>query len=272
MPFKIAHLCLFTLSWGIFLTSGALADRSSFASFERRMYQHDQALAEVSQSLEEWLSGRLEQRAFLRRLEEQKRAFTALPGKAGDSIRSSELRMVEAMAEFAGAKQPTAAGQQKLFLKLGELNCRRSVEYLQWRERELKSLLAGKPLSSTGEYLAWEAAWNPIWLEEARLTLSLQQGMLSGAGSGQEGKKVLQGLLKLSERGAKIKAPETAKELQTLALDRVAVLARTAEQLIRLEARQSRGALTQVRRLSRKLSSLTEEFQGKRLRIVQNLN
>lgn len=267
------RLCLLlSFGLGLLLTSGLLADQKSFVSFESQIFRHEQALAVASRSLEEWLSGRLDQKAFLNQLDVQKKSFGALPGSTGTAIRKSELDMLDSMGSFARSQQPTADGQRKLFLTLGELNCRRSEEYLQWRERELKGLLASKLPIGAKDYFAWEAAWNPIWLEEARLTRRLQQGMLSGSASGEESKKVLQGLLKLSERGAKIKAPGTARELQTLALDRVAVLARTAEQLIRLESRQSRSALTQVRRLSRKLSSVTEEFQGKRLQIIQSLN
>lgn len=263
------HLLLSVL-FCVGLSALAFAQKG-FVVFEGQVFQHEKSLAVASQSLEEWLSGRLEQKAFLTKISEQKRALGTLPGEAGSKMVKAENQILDAMSSFAKQSQPTSDGQRQLFLSLGRLTQQRSLDYLKWRETELKGLLSNKLTQEQASYVRWEAAWNPIWIEEAKLTLRLQQAMLSESSSPQESKTVLQSLLKLAERGTKISTPTQAKELQQLSTDRLAVLARTSEQLIRLEARQSRSALTQVRRLGKKLTELTEEFQGKRLTLLKKL-
>ena len=68
-----------------------------------------------------------------------------------------------------------------------------------------------------------------------------------------------------------IACPSNLETLDATATERLTLLTRTAEQLLRLEKRSSSGALTRVRRLSRQLSEITAKFQADRLKTLASV-
>ena len=250
----------------------ALAEDSSFQRFvktEKQILSHEQQLSKMASALEEWLSGRSKRSVLLETLKQVESATSrppSLPAMTQKAVESSERDMLRLVREFATSKDPDGDGQRRLFSGMSQTTEKRTLALLSWRTATVKELLSRKLPADRASQLTWEAAWYPIWAEEAKYTRRLQAGLLEEATRDQS--DILKGLLALRVRAQAIPCPPRLTELQKMSLERLTLLARTAEQLLRLEKRQSRGALTRVRRLSRKLSDLTEQFQSRRLELL----
>lgn len=257
----------------LFLLASVSAKPSArYLACESEVSRHEEALSGLALSTEEWLSGRLKQQQMLTRLAHSESAlgsYLNLPKPVATQAFAAEQKMLRETRRFVEAKEPDSEGQKALFLKLGGLQESRTKSLLNWRLGQNKALARG---GRPSEYLAWEAHWLPLWLEEATLTRKLQLALLSDDETGvKEKKDILRSLLRLRVKGEKVQVGSQLQELQALSQERLTILARTAEQLIRMEKRKSRGALTRVRRLSKKLTRLTQEFQGKRLKQLKQL-
>lgn len=256
------------------LTGTCLADSASFLQAERQLLQQEQALSRLADGLEEWLAGRLAKEQLLIKLEEVSQDLKECPGLPRDSSRKLlrlERTMLDKARSFATRNKPDGEGQRELFLSLSSLNEERTLLLLEWRTRQLTELLADSTPAELHAHYRWEASWLPLWREEAVLTRKLQQGLLNEGPDQADHRAILQSLLRLRSRAEAVAPPALDRELHRLCLERLVILARTAEQLLRLEKRKSRGALTRVRRLSKRLSALTEEYQEKRLHVLQQV-
>lgn len=252
----------------------ALADHAGLVAAEQQIVAHEAVVTDLSKSLEEWLSGRMGQKAFLSKVDSLGQAlhpYTGLAAGTGNAVLKLEQGLLEAARAFAKQESPTAAGQRQLFLSLGRLTEERTQKLLDWRSKEIGRMLKSERYSTRKAYYGWEASWIPLWREEARLTYQLQASVLSDKSEDKAGREVLSSFLKLTAKADQLKVPDTAVALQSLSKDRLTVLTRTSEQLLRLEKRQSRSAITQVRRLSAKLSTLTEQYQSARLKLLRTL-
>lgn len=256
------------------LATPALAEHGGMVAAEEQIVSHEAVVTDLSKNLEEWLSGRMAQRAFLNKvdtLRQSLQAYTGLQAGTGEAVLKLENGLLDAAAAFAKQESPTAAGQRQLFLTLGRLTEERTQKLLDWRAKEIGKMLKSEKSPKRKAYYAWEEAWIPLWREEARLTYKLQASVLSEKSEDKAGREVLSSFLKLTAQADQLKVPDTAADLQSLSKDRLTVLTRTSEQLLRLEKRQSRSAVTQVRRLSAKLSTLTEQYQSARLKLLRAL-
>ena len=266
------HLIPLSLVW-LFFVLPVSAESSSFQRFvetEQQVLSHERQLSKMASILEEWLSGRAKRSALLETLKEVESATSRPPNlskAAQNTVRSSEAEMIRLVRNFATAEDPDGDGQRRLFSGMSRTTEKRTQALLSWRIQTVSELLKQKLSAAQKSQLVWEAAWYPIWSEETKYTRLLQAGLLEEATS-EEG-EILKGLLALRVRAQAIQCPERLADLQKLSLERLTILARTAEQLLRLEKRKSRGALTRVRRLSRKLSELTELFQARRFELLR---
>lgn len=269
MTFRFLAVLLIAIT----LLQTALAEPESFQDFlknEKQIVSHELELSRMASVLEEWLSGRSKRSVLLETLKQVEAATARPPSlskKAKDTVKSTEAEMIRLIREFATEEDPDGDGQRRLFSGMSQTTEKRTLALLSWRAGVVKELLKQKLPAARSAQLTWEAAWYPIWAEEAKYTRRLQAGLLEeSAGDDSE---ILKGLLALRVRAQAISCPERVADLQRMSLERLTILARTAEQLMRLEKRKSRGALTRVRRLSRKLSALTEEFQSRRLELLR---
>ena len=140
---------------------------------------------------------------------------------------------------------------------------------LQWRAAYNESLRKStKKDSARARYLTWESAWLPLWKSEVDITYRLQKSVLAKGGPAQ-GAGFVRELLALQAKAAAVPAASELESLQEVALRRLTLLARTAEQLDRLGRGESRGAVTRVRRLSKDLTGLAEQLQDQRLAMLK---
>lgn len=238
------------------------AEVQTFQSVETSLFARESTLAEMAGALESWLSGRAT-------LEDTK----VLVGKARTSLAQSspvpaldsfEKEMANQIFSFLQSDEHTADGQRRLFRKLGESTRDRSLALIKWRQGEMPTLKADQA------WKTWETAWLPLWKEEATLTYELQLKLLDPEQfSKAENSALLRELLALQTRAQKIEAGQDLEKLQSLSVERLTVLARAAEQLLRMDRTQSRGAVTRVRRLSKQLDALTREFRQLRLQKIR---
>ncbi len=235
------------------------------------MQRHEGALAVLAESLEEWLAGRMKQVALVQKLEGISKtlsSYRGLDSTVFSQVAGLEQKMLDRTLAFAKTDSPDSDGQRALFLSLSELNEKRNLALLGWRSKRVSELLAVDLPSPAHSYFRWEAGWLPLWTEEVRLTGELQRRLLDSGDDSQSNTDILKGLLRLRARAESIAVPDAYAPLNSLSKKRLTLLARTGEQLLRMDERKSRGALTRVRRLSRQLSELTEEFQLRRLAIL----
>jgi hypothetical protein len=272
----LVTICLAILTL-IGLTEPCLAQTPSYPEFlsaEREVYAHEESLSTVAESLEEWLAGRQKKAELAGHLTSARKSLTPyrkIPKKYSGPLLQSELGILDRINEFSRSEEPDGEGQRRLFLGLSEFNEKRSLTLLEWRQAQAGHFLAGPQSEEIHGYFRWEASWLPIWKEEAGLTRRLQKGLLDTKGEDGQQTEVLKELLRLRSRADKVACPEAYRNVQDLSKERLTVLARTAEQLLRLEQRKSRGAVTRVRRLSRKLTEITKKFQTERLEILSDI-
>lgn len=155
-----------------------------------------------------------------------------------------------------------------MLLSVSTLSQERTTHLLEWRAERLKNLLARDLSIDLHRYLRWEATWVRLWIDEADLTARLQRGFLDEV-SQSEQKQILKELLRLRVKAEHTAFSQDLEALDTLAKERLTVLARTAEQLMRLDEHKSQGAFVRVRRLSRELDKITERFQADRLEALE---
>jgi hypothetical protein len=257
--------------WGLvvlFLLCGPASAQPTPASYlaaEREIHQHDVRLTEIATALENWLAGRMDQSDFLQLLESTRLSpFQRLGPKAGKAAYAQEKQMLQRIQAFAAEKSPDSDGQRALFLSLSGFTESRTKTLMRWRQEKLRLLLAANLTNEQHVYYRWELAWTEVWDREAELTSQLEQAFLdeSGAPPPQD---LLRSLLKLRLRADNTACPQSLIALDTICKERLTLLTRTAEQLLRLKKRHSSGALTRVRRLSRQLSKMTQDFQEERL-------
>lgn len=242
---------------------------NNFVETEKRVFRHETSLSKMAVGLENWLSGREKQIVLLKALNEvaaETKQPIGLPRTYGDTVASAEKSMVKMAQDFANSERPDSDGQRALFTGMSEQTQQRTLALLKWREASVGKLRKSSIDSGPRALLEWEAAWYPLWADEAKFTRRLQAGLLQD--STQDDADILKGLLALRIRAQGIEPPQQASGLHEKSLERLTILARTAEQLLRLEKRKSRGALTRVRRLSRKLTSITKQFQEERLQLL----
>ena len=247
---------------------------SSYLAAEREIRVHDQLLTQLADSLENWLAGRQKHRELsseITRLSKSLAPYRKLPAQTAQEVLRREREMVSQIQTFSEREDPDAEGQRALFLALSQYTEARSLKLLRWRQDTLHQLLSLDLSKEQHAYYRWEAVWVPMWLEEAELTRKLQQGFLESKTGSRQKQEVLQALLRLRLRADNTACPEAHRALDAKLKERLTVLARTAEQLLRLEAQKSSGTVTRVRRLSRQLSELTEQFQSTRLDTLQSL-
>ena len=247
---------------------------SSYLAGEREIRLHDRLLTHLADSLENWLAGRQKHSqlsAELTKASQSLKSYQKLPSQTGKEVLKSELEVVGRIRAFSEQEEPDAEGQRTLFLALGRHTEARSLRLLQWRRDTLHQLLSLDLTKEQHAYYRWEAIWVPMWIEEAELTRKLQESFLEPKTESQQKKEVLQALLRLRLRAENTACPESHRALDAKLKERLTVLARTAEQLLRLEQQKSNGAVTRVRRLSRQLSELTEQFQSGRLETLRAL-
>lgn len=244
---------------------GAPADLQGLLASETRVAHNEATWQKVAGSLEEWLSGRRDLAAMKADLVTAQKAIGSRPvvaGEVGRRVYQAERAMLAAVQGFVFQKEPSATSQRALFRTLNDLSRERALGLLDWRSEQarLHSRSAGP---SAAPYWAWELAWLPRWRQEVELTHRLQSSALAEGGAS-SGQGIVGDLLRLqSEASASTPAAPLAP-LQETALQRLTVLARTAEQLERLSRSESRGALTRIRRLSRELAQLNGRLQEQR--------
>lgn len=257
----------------VLVTAGPVLSQSNFLESEREIFRHDEQLNQVAEALENWLSGRMPQAELLETLKgarKQGGPYRTLPKAVGTKLYGWESRLLQSIEQFASQKAPDAKGQKKLFLLLGSLTESRSTELLQWRKSTLAGLLAKKPDAAQRAYFEWELKWIEIWRRETLLTSQLEQAFLD-ENSTQDPREILKSFLQLTAQADQISVPANLAAVNTTSRERLTLLTRTAEQLVRLDTRQSSSALTRVRRLSRQLSKLTSQFQADRLTRLEKL-
>lgn len=260
---------VFSLFLSLVVGQIALA-QPGFLSGEKEIHKHEKTLERLAEGLDRWLSGRSALRDFQSLLQQSQQSLTpysSVAGAEGKAATQAEQEIVAAIRRFTQSSAPDAEGQRKLFLTLGQAHEKRTLALLRWRAAQEKSLLPSAR-GRVKEQLQWEAGWLPIWTEEARLTGRLQKHLLSSTEKNDE-KQLLQGLLQLKLKADKLPCPSSMKPLAHLSQERLTLLVRSAEQLVRLNQHQSQGAVTRVKRLSKKLSELTAEFQALRLQGLQ---
>ncbi len=237
------------------------------------MQKHDQALARLAGGLEDWLTGRQGLQATRQLLDgvgRELRTPLALPKPIAARVSQSESGLLQAVKAFTSESAPDAEGQRALFRQLNELTRNRAVAVLEWRSANNARLRAvAAKGSGRARYLAWEAGWLPLWKAEIDLTYRLQAHVLSGA-QGQSGGFVRE-LLGLQAKAGEVATAKELQNLQELAVRRLTLLTRTAEQLDRLGRGESRGALTRVRRLNKEQTELGKQLQDQRLATLSAL-
>ena len=259
----------FVLLSFLFLTSYASAQTpAAYLKSEKEIHRHDKQLTTVAESLESWLAGRLSQAEFLATLESCLKAcgeYRTLPPGVAQSLQTQEVSLLARISNFASEKAPDSEGQRSLFLSLSGLTESRTIRLIRWRQETLRKLLAGNLTRDQHNYFRWELAWLEVWAREAELTHRLEEAFLAEGQSEGEPQKILKSFLSLRVLADNIACPASLESLDSTSTERLTLLTRTAEQLLRLDERRGSGALTKVRRLSRQLAEITSRFQSERL-------
>ena len=268
---RIALLVLL-LCWG---PAARAQTFSSVAAAEKGVQQHDKSLANLVTGLEDWLTGRSELAAFRKVIAGVKTGLTrplALPKNVSSQVSAAEQGVLKAVGSFLAEKEPDAEGQRALLQSLNGFTHDRSLALLAWRETNNRALLAANKGKAAQAYLKWESAWLKLWKSETEITYRLQKDVLSsGKSQGIDGALYVRELLALQTKAAAVSVPPAAEALQDMAVRRLTLLARTAEQLGRLGRGESRGALTRVRRLNKEQAELSSSLQEKRLALLSTL-
>lgn len=252
------------------------ATLQTVAAAERGVLKHDYALARLAAGLEDWLTGRSDLAAIKATLAAVKSDLgqaTALPKDAAARLGKAEQGLLAAVAGFTAEQSPDAEGQRALFESLNGFTRDRSVALLEWRignNLQLKS--AAQKGSARARYLDWEAAWLPLWKAEVDITYRLQKSVLQSFKTQEDnGSAFVRELLAVQSKANAVSVPKELSALQEVAVRRLTLLARTAEQLNRLGRGESRGALTRVRRLNKEQTELGRQLQDQRLAILVGL-
>ena len=246
---------------------------STYLAAEKEIARHEDRLTQVAEGLESWLAGRTDQAAFQQLIENAQAGpatYRRLDPKTAQAVGLYEKELLRRIHAFANVKAPDSDGQRALFLRLGELTESRTRALMSWRQKELRQLLASDLTSEQHAYYRWQFSWTEIWDREADLTSELEHAFL-GEDDSTSPQELLRALLKLRLRADSTACPKTLLGLDALSKERLTVLTRTAEQLLRLKERRSSGALTRVRRLSRQLSELTQKFRNQRIVRLESL-
>lgn len=227
----------------------------------------------MAAGLEDWLTGRQglqATRQLLAAVRADLRSPLSLPKPLTRRVSQAEDGLLQAVTAFTSENAPDAEGQRALFGKLNGLTRERAVAVLEWRSSNNQKLRAGQAGGTAkARYLAWEAGWLPLWKAEVDLTYRLQAHVLSG--SKEQGKGFVRELLALQAKAAAVPTGKELGGLQDLAVRRLTLLARTAEQLDRLGRGESRGALTRVRRLNKEQTELGKQLQDQRMATLSAL-
>lgn len=245
----------------LYLTTLPAWAQTSYKEVETELYARESTLAEMANALETWLSGRatLEHTQSTIKSARSKLASAAPVRGLGEF----EETIATEITTFLNGKEHTAEGQRRLFSKLGQATRDRSLALIEWRQAEIAKL------KGESDWKSWETSWLPLWKDEAELTYELQLKLLDPEKfSKAENSALLRKLLALQTQAQKIEASQDLEKLQSLSVERLTVLARAAEQLLRMDRTQSRGAVTRVRRLSKRLDALTREFRQLRLKAL----
>ncbi|MCA9779831.1 MAG: hypothetical protein KC800_24050 [Candidatus Eremiobacteraeota bacterium] len=247
---------------------------ATYLKAEEEISLHDRQLTRVAESLENWLAGRLTQ-AELQKVvggaSKECSAYRALPALVGKTVYARESKLLDQISSFAAQTAPDAEGQRRLFLALSELTESRNEQLISWRQETLRKILAGKLSRDEHNYFRWELAWLDVWNKENGLTHQLELGFLEEPGGTSDPRQILKSFLAVRALAENIACPSNLETLDATATERLTLLTRTAEQLLRLEKRSSSGALTRVRRLSRQLSEITVKFQSERLKTMARI-
>jgi hypothetical protein len=248
----------------------------SVSGAEKGVLKHDLALARLAAGLEDWLTGRSDLAAIKATLAAVKSDLgqaTTLPKDVAARSSKAEQGLLAAVAGFTAEQSPDSEGQRALFESLNGYTRDRSVALLEWRisnNRQLRS--AAQKGAAQARYLDWEAAWLPLWKAEVDITYRLQKSVLhSSKAEKDNGPAFVRELLALQGKANAVPVPKELAALQEVAVRRLTLLARTAEQLNRLGRGESRGALTRVRRLNKEQTELGRQLQDQRLDILVGL-
>ena len=270
MPTLVRSYVL-TFLVGLALLSPSSAE-STILSQEIALENSENQVGVVSEVLESWLSGRLKQDSALNRLRDTESRLTETPGlprDVGKPIQATVRKMFSLSLEFVSRKNPDSRGQRVLFRELNRLTLSRNQAINSWRTSSLQKR-AGSP--AIQKWRTWELAWLDIWKRESKLTYTLQACMLKEKGQGRsEIQGLVKQLLKLRLDANSVPSDGAIKKLQALSLERLVLLARTADQVSRLDSGKSRGSVTRVRRLSRKLNAVSKEFRRARLAYLRTI-
>ncbi len=274
-----AHLPILSLLIVIACCGQALAQGGTWLMGEEELRTRDLGLQKLFSATEEWLGGRMSLDKLKAELGEVKRVLASpaagLPEAERAEIVALDTEVLGRVQAFSDLTEPSVESQKILFADLARLMRQRNLWALSWRKKELNRKLGQGPDAAPTRYLRWELSWVPIWEEEIHSTYELQSLLLAlsrgESGTSQKGKELTRRLLALQERAGNIAVPNELRALQDLSEQRLTLLARTSEQLLRLEQGQSRGALQRVRKLSRELAEFTERFQTLRLEKVRAL-
>jgi hypothetical protein len=247
------------------------------AAAEKGVQRHDRALAQLAVTLEDWLTGRVDLAAMNATLKSSKSELGEpmnLPREVAAKVSAAESGLVTSVSSFSAQRAPDAEGQRALFGRLNGFTRDRAMALLDWRASNNRVLSRGAKKETAGSrFLQWEAAWLPLWRAEVDITFRLQKSVLEPSKTQDSAKtsSFVRELLKLQATASAVKVPKELESLQDLALRRVTLLARTAEQLDRLGRGESRGALTRVRRLNKEQADLGRQLQEQRLAILASL-
>lgn len=254
------------------------AQESSFPATlkaEQALQRHDQALAKLATGLEDWLSGRSDLKTIQTTVAASKLELNntlSLSRETSSQVLAAQQGIVQAVSGFTANTTPSAEGQRALFARLNDYTRARSMALLQWRSNNNRRLLeANRQHRARADYLAWEAAWIPLWKSEIDITYRLQKQALS-SGTAAPGNSFVREILALQSQASAVALPQQHTALQELSVRRLTVLARTAEQLDRLGQGESRGAVTRIRRLTKEQSSLDVALQKERLSVLSKLS
>jgi hypothetical protein len=252
----------------LFISCASAQTPAGYLKSEKEIHHHDNQLTTVAESLESWLAGRLNQAEFLKLLNTSKKQcaeYRTLPPEVSQILRSQEATLLDKISSFASQKAPDSDGQRRLFLELSRLTESRTTHLIEWRQKALRKILAGQLSREQHNYFRWELAWLEVWGREAELTHRLEEAFLAEGQSDGEPQQIVKSFLSLRLLADNIACPANLESLDSTATERLTLLTRTAEQLLRLAKRRGSGALTKVRRLSRQLAEITSRFQSERL-------
>jgi hypothetical protein len=241
---------------------------------EKGVQSHDRALARLAAGLEDWLSGRGELAAFgktLRQVKADLGKSAGLPRGTAAQVEAAERSLLASVSSFAAQRAPDAEGQRAMFQSLNNATRERALALLDWRAGNNAGLRKSARERSAREYLVWEAAWLPLWKSETEIGYRLQKAFLQKTPVEGAGSALIRELLALQARASEVPAGKSVQGLQELAVRRLTLLARTAEQLDRLGRGATHGAITRVRRLNKEQTELVRQLQEQRLAILTAL-